>query len=340
MEDWKEFEGQSKEEWIRAIEKELGKSIDNEKNTYVYAHPEDQIPELNPLLINDSFSSWNIRERFILDENFEMQNKLILESLESGVQELYLVSSKIIEPEQLRILFDQVYLNMINVHWKSPFQEEVLTFFSSNRPSNLILEWDDLTIHDYDQKVNHGISISNSMILRQRSAKRTSEIKSLFRQALTILENKDDKGQSAHGPEQVILLVHAEQDFIHEISFLRAVRLVWANMNAALGFKPTKIPLKIISVVGEYQDPVDLNSNLIRSTIQAMASVLGGSTSIEIMPSNGDLKDNNRKRLSRNIHHLLSLESFLDKVIDPAAGSYSFQMLTRNYCDEIWKSLQ
>ncbi len=79
------------------------------------------------------------------------------------------------------------------------------------------------------------------------------------------------------------------------------------------------------------------NNNLLRLTSGAMAGILGGADAIHIV----NLEENESNRhLSRSMHHLLKEESFLDKVRDPAKGSYLIERLTNLIVGTAWKKLQ
>ena len=62
------------------------------------------------------------------------------------------------------------------------------------------------------------------------------------------------------------------------------------------------------------------------ATTQSMSAILGGVDALQVTPSdtlqNPD-NDNFSRRMARNVQHILRLECYLDKVADPAAGSYS-----------------
>ena len=46
------------------------------------------------------------------------------------------------------------------------------------------------------------------------------------------------------------------------------------------------------------------------------------------------------RRVARNLQHLLKMESYLDRVVDPAAGSYYIEELTIRMVEHCWKQLQ
>ena len=46
------------------------------------------------------------------------------------------------------------------------------------------------------------------------------------------------------------------------------------------------------------------------------------------------------RRMTRNVHHLMKMESGLDKIVDPLAGSYSIEQLTKEIAQRSWEVFQ
>jgi methylmalonyl-CoA mutase len=86
----------------------------------------------------------------------------------------------------------------------------------------------------------------------------------------------------------------------------------------------------------------DPNYNIIQSTTQAMAAIIGGVDRLTVLPSDafqGATTDFSR-RIARNVQHILKMESYLDWVADPAAGSYFIEKLTLHLAEAAWNSFQ
>ena len=85
-----------------------------------------------------------------------------------------------------------------------------------------------------------------------------------------------------------------------------------------------------------------MHTNKIRATTQAMSAVLGSVDMLTIAPSdalNAESSDFSR-RIARNVQHLLQMESYLDKVADPAAGSFYIEKLTNQIAEAVWEKFQ
>lgn len=69
---------------------------------------------------------------------------------------------------------------------------------------------------------------------------------------------------------------------------------------------------------------------MLRSTTEGMSAVLGGVDALSIAPYDSTFENPTSfsSRIALNISHLLKEESYFDKVVDPAAGSYYIENLT------------
>jgi methylmalonyl-CoA mutase len=107
-----------------------------------------------------------------------------------------------------------------------------------------------------------------------------------------------------------------------EIAKFRALRILWAGLVVELGVAPC---LACIHGVAFPDVGRDANANKIRATTQAMSGVLGGVDRLTVVPSGDGVF---HTRIARNVQHLLKLEGYLDRVVDPAGGSYYIEVLT------------
>lgn len=79
---------------------------------------------------------------------------------------------------------------------------------------------------------------------------------------------------------------------------------------------------------------------MIRTTIEAMAAVLGGCNAITVMSQDNNTEENLVRRMGRNISTILKEESYLNQVTEIAAGSYYIENLTYLLAQEAWKLFQ
>ena len=128
-----------------------------------------------------------------------------------------------------------------------------------------------------------------------------------------------------------------------EIAKLRALRWVWAKVIAALGGDADAQRMTLHAVSDRAsRSKRDPWVNMLRGTAETFAAAIGGADSISVIPFDAALgeSDDLARRVARNTQHVLRDESYLDRVDDPAAGSYALEQLTHGIAREAWAELQ
>ncbi len=127
--------------------------------------------------------------------------------------------------------------------------------------------------------------------------------------------------------------------FFMEIGKLRAARILWKNLCDAYGM-PECAPNLHIHVGTAFMNKTiyDPYVNMLRTTTEALSGVLGMADSVTVEPFNAtyDFPNEFARRIARNTQIILSEESHLDDVIDPAGGSYLIETLTNFLTGEAW----
>ncbi len=130
-------------------------------------------------------------------------------------------------------------------------------------------------------------------------------------------------------------------NYFLEIARLRAARLLWAKIVEQ--YKPANesaMQMHIHCNTSAWNKTLyDPYVNLLRTTTEAMSAIIGGTQSLSILPFDTFFKDPDElsNRLARNQQIILKEEVYLDKVIDPAAGSYYIENLTQLIAEAAWK---
>ena len=130
-------------------------------------------------------------------------------------------------------------------------------------------------------------------------------------------------------------------NYFMEIAKFRAARMLWARI--AEQYSPgDKNAMKayVHAITSNWNKTVyDPYVNMLRTTTEAMAAAVAGVDSITVNPFDTPFKeaDNFSRRIARNQQILLKEEVYLDKVIDPAAGSYYIEQLTESLATHAWE---
>ncbi|MEM9654175.1 MAG: methylmalonyl-CoA mutase [Actinomycetota bacterium] len=126
-------------------------------------------------------------------------------------------------------------------------------------------------------------------------------------------------------------------DFFMEVAKLRAARLLWSELMAQFEPKSPRSSMlrthcQTSGVSLTEQDPYN---NVIRTTIEAMSAVLGGTQSLHTNAFDEalGLPTETSARIARNTQLILAEESGITRSIDPLAGSYYVETLTAQLAD-------
>ena len=130
-------------------------------------------------------------------------------------------------------------------------------------------------------------------------------------------------------------------NYFMELAKFRAGRMLWAQIVEQ--YKPENVDvakMHVHAATSKFNQTIyDAHVNLLRSQTETMSAALAGVDSITTRPF--DLcyttPDDFSERIARNQQFLLKEESHLDKVIDPAGGSYYVETLTVSIAKEAWK---
>ena len=126
-------------------------------------------------------------------------------------------------------------------------------------------------------------------------------------------------------------------NFYLEIAKMRAARLLWCRVMQGFSPKNTKsLMLRTHSQTSGWslteQDPYN---NIVRTTVEAMAAIFGGTQSLHTNSFDEAiaLPTEFSSRIARNTQLILQEESNITKVVDPWAGSYMMEKLTQDMSD-------
>jgi methylmalonyl-CoA mutase len=133
-------------------------------------------------------------------------------------------------------------------------------------------------------------------------------------------------------------------NFYLEIAKMRAARLLWCRIMKGFEAKnPKSLMLRTHSQTSGWslteQDPYN---NVVRTTIEAMAAVFGGTQSLHTNSFDEAiaLPTEFSSRIARNTQLIIQEETHITNVIDPWAGSYMMESLTQEMADKAWAIIE
>jgi len=133
-------------------------------------------------------------------------------------------------------------------------------------------------------------------------------------------------------------------NFYLEIAKMRAARLLWCRIMKGFDAKsPKSLMLRTHSQTSGWslteQDPYN---NVVRTTIEAMAAVFGGTQSLHTNSFDEAiaLPTEFSSRIARNTQLIIQEETHITSVVDPWAGSYMMEKLTQDMADAAWAIIE
>ena len=133
-------------------------------------------------------------------------------------------------------------------------------------------------------------------------------------------------------------------NFYMEIAKMRAARLLWARIVSE--FDPQNLKSSMLRTHSQTsgwslteQDPYN---NVVRTTIEAMAAVFGGTQSLHTnaLDEAIALPTEFSARIARNTQLIIQEETGITRVVDPWGGSYMMENLTQDIADKAWELIE
>ena len=369
-----EFAPSTKFEWLAKIDRDLkGRSVE-ELNWHLsnldgsplsispFAHAEDLPIALEPLVGKRLANTWAIGENIIVRDDMKAVNATALTGLMGGVNApCFIFSNNFPSETQLNTLLTDIELDYISIFFKektenhSPlaFLKTLKNKIEKDGKNPFLLRggifYDPFADGRFDvvsatETVRFAAencpNFSVLSVNTERFFTGSEHVVEELLQTLTAgelyLNKLTNNGLSVQiAQASMSFRFQIGVSYFVEIAKLRAFKILWGNILTAYDCEPT--PPVIFASTTDKTFGADPHTNKIRSTTQAMSAVIGGATQLTLQPT----EDSDfGRRIARNIQHLMTMESYLDRVVDPSAGSYYIETLTSKIAEAVWKEFQ
>jgi methylmalonyl-CoA mutase len=359
----------SKEAWLKKIEKELkGQPLEgldwalgSELTVSPFANREDWPFETPPLPAERLNNDWEIGEEIPVHTVHEAR-QLAQEAIENAVQAPRWTLKRPLRLHEWQELLGGIDMALVSTHIAGIQKAEDFpaiwkTFFEmvQSHPQRLSLR---------GSIYIHGIAYAEEGFAREMAPLLERGAMALpgFR-LLTVNGHLDYKGPDGVVDELTGILARGASimerytslglapDRVHhhiqlsvavgtayflEIAKIRALKLLWAHLMDAYGITHLSLPSIDVRFAPASQT-ADPHQTMIRAATQAMSAVIAGVDRLTVQPAEDSAFG---RRIARNVQHLLKMESYLDRVIDPAAGSYYIEKLTDALAEKAWTQFQ
>lgn len=355
-----EFEGTNSQKWKDQIVKDL-KGIDfnqliwktrNGISVNPFYTSEDIKEKKEPLF---SESDWDICEHILVKDE-KQANQRAINALKNGASGLsFYIHQKINTAALIKdISLEHIYSNFFisndalhvledlkNIYGTKNAFENKLKCFVNIDPICLYAyygEWHDNQEADMEV-LNKLVHIPlNASLYEEAGASTVNELAFTLSHVNEYFNFLNEKGNLKDKTIHSIFSV--APDFFTEIAKLRAFRKLVALLQESYG---TNFPLHIHAQTAQLDKSVmDVYTNMLRTTTEAMSAVIGGANSLSVLPYNEGFSEVNEfsSRIARNQQHILKDESYLNKVNDIAAGSYYIESITDQLAEKAWEQFK
>jgi methylmalonyl-CoA mutase N-terminal domain/subunit len=189
------------------------------------------------------------------------------------------------------------------------------------------------------------ISISGYHI-REAGSTAIQEVAFTLADGIAYVQAAIDKGQDPNVfGKRLSFFFNAHNDFLEEIAKYRAARKVWARiMKERFGVadKSAQMLRFHTQTAGSTLTAQQPENNIVRVAIQTMAAVLGGTQSLHTnsLDEALALPTDKSVRIALRTQQIVAHESGITNIVDPFAGSYAVEALTKEIEDGAWEYIK
>jgi len=318
-------------------------------------------------------NNWDIRQDIDLVDPVEA-NKAALESIQRGANAIGFKVKDITSADQMAALLKDIDPTVTKIHFVSSrsYKESLQLFIAEldNRKINTADVAGSINFDPFSYALLHGEfygSLENNIeeakeiitlvkerlpqfkaiavngaYLQDAAANISMELGFSLAAANEYVYQLIEKGMSVDTVAPMIQFnMGIGSNYFFEIAKLRAARMLWAKIVEQ--YQPAaedSMKMNIHSTTSMWNKSIfDPNVNMLRTTTEAMSAALGGCDSMNVQPYDATYKtsDTFSRRVARNTQIILKEESYFDKIVDPAAGSYYIETITDAIAEQAWK---
>jgi len=370
------FPPASKKDWAQQVTKDLkGKSL-AELNWQLEEHirlaplqtAEDLARIPSPLTSGRPYNTWQIGE-YIEVADLGAANAQALEGLAGGCNAPLFRLHHLPSMEELKILLADIQPHFISAHFAPlyPGRDPAELFrnliyyvryrgidladISGSMDFDPLLDWTDPPFRALARILrfadrympNFKVLQVNGHLLHTGIENTSRELALILAKGTEYLAQLELLGiPPALTNRHLQFTVATSTSYFVEIAKIRALKILWANVLNGYHLPAAPIPPVAAHLAPESQTP-QTEYNMIMAATQALAAAVGGADLVYVLPANfasNEPSTSFTRRIARNVQHLLQLESGLDRVVDPAAGSYFIENLTQQLCAQAWQRFQ
>ena len=320
---------------------------------------------------NRIHNNWNIRQNISVEDVTEANAKA-KKILEEGVTSLgFSIKGKDVSPELIERLLDGIYAEAVELNFSTCVRRTVdfatlLTEYYKQKGYDLSKVSGTIEYDPIDKELTRGKSVDEYVENISRLVEATAAMPNVRCVAVNAIDLcnsgayiTQELGYAlAWGNEYLHAMTTAgipidtaagkisfklgiSGNFFMEIAKFRAARMLWAKIVSEYNPADKQVcKMNIHAQTSSYNLTLfDPYVNMLRTQTEAMSAAIAGVESISVLPYDSvyETPTEFAERIAKNQQLILKHESHLDKVADPAGGSYYIESLTHSIAAEAWK---
>lgn len=340
-------------------------------NVKPYYRAED-IKDLNITPSTKKDNNWDIRQD-IFESDVNVANQIALEGIKRGVNSLGLDASKVENINDLTSLLKgidptKIKINFLSAKCFSTLTELFVEYLKQNSISGKnvygSINFDPYVYSLYTGKLccseeeiaskavqlmnfikenipNFDMIVVNGHIFNNAGASIVQELAYTLSAANEYMYMLTKNNIPSHSVGyRTVFSFATGSNYFMEIAKIRAARELWGKI--VKQYNPqcdSAYDLFIATQSSFYNKTIyDPYVNMLRTTTESMSSAIAGADSISVYPFDCAFKESDdfSRRIASNQQILLKEETYLDKVVDPSAGSYYIENLTSSIAAAAW----
>ena len=298
-------------------------------------------------------NSWNSCQRIVV-QDVTTANSAALRCFEQDASalEFVMTDAALCSAENLNRLLAGIETAAVAIHFSGnlpPVAELLATLvaipdFSTNR-GGLLAATDEQTA-ELAELFKAGKSLPHfrflaidTMPFHDKGATAAQEIAFALAGASDALDRFSEAGMPIEKiADAMEIILPVGSSHFTELAKPRALRYLLQHLLQAYGASGAALLRLFARTSGRNRSLLDPYTNVLRLTTEAISAILGGYDTIQIGAFDTGLSvaPEIAERITANIHLILKEEGSLDRVVDPARGSNSIEMLTRNLAESAW----
>ncbi len=318
-------------------------------------------------------NDWEIRQNIEV-ENIEEANKKALDILMKGITSLGFVVNKELSEQDFSLLLKDIAVDCVEINFVAgELSHKLIPVYVQFIKKNKIrsaqakgsfdidpIGYYSLTAKTYNDDLDTAINKAkesiktlsavlplykliavNAKYVHNAGSSVSQELGYGIAAAADYLERLTEAGLSVDTAAKALKFNFAVgTNYFMEIAKIRAARHIWAKIVNSL--KPQDEDSAKAEIHAETSKwnltAYDPYVNMLRTTTEAMSSTIAGVNSLTVNPFDINYRKTGEfsERIARNQQILLKEESYINKIVDPSAGSYYIETLTASLIEQAW----